>query len=292
MSRFRYRDDESSSTNTIIGVFAGAVAGFAVGMLVAQRVGGFSGLTSKLRRRGKAAGTRDDALHGAHGVAEDDDEFEDVEEDELESEEFDESLEEHVLEAFRNDPILSERAIDIGSLNDGVIELAGWVEDDGESEHAVTIARGVPGVTTVVNRIAIGDEERRFEEAARRVREGDASLTEARWEGQGVGTGRRRQGTSDEPDRHASPRVELEDRWQRVDEGVRNAADDATGVAERRSRVKRSVRGDRTGGSPVAPTGVPKGDHVAHPLEADRQAPRIDATQDTGDAPADRGDRF
>ena len=294
MSRFRYRDDESSSTNTIIGVVAGAVAGFAVGMLVAQRVGGISGLTSRLRRRrGAAAGVRDDALHGAHGVAEDEDEFEDVEEDELESEEFDESLEEHVLEAFRNDPILSERAIDIGSLNDGVIELAGWVEDDNESEHAVTIARGVPGVTTVVNRIAIGDEERRFEEAARRVREGDASLTETRWEGQGVGTGRRRQGTSDDADRHANPRVELEDRWQRVDEGVRNAADDdSTGVAERRSRAKRSVRGDRTGGSPIAPTGVPKGDHVAHPLEADRQAPRIDATQDTGDAPTDQRDRF
>jgi len=294
MSRFRYRDDESSSTNTIIGVFAGAVAGFAVGMLVAQRVGGFSGLTSKLRRRrGATPGVREDALNGAHGVAEDEDEFEDVEEDELESEDYDESLEEHVLEAFRNDPILSERAIDIGSLSDGVIELAGWVEDDNESEHAVTIARGVPGVTTVVNRIAIGDEERRFEEAARRVREGDASLTEARWEGRSVGTGRRRQGTSDEPDRHADPRVELTDRWQAVDEGVRNAADDEpTGIAERRSRSKRAVRGDRTGGSPIAPTGVPKGDHVANPLEADRQAPRIDATQETGHASADRGDRF
>jgi len=292
LSRFRYRDDESSSTNTIIGVFAGAVAGFAVGMLVAQRVGGFSGLTSKLRRRrGAAAGVRDESLHGAHGVA-DDDEFDDVEEDELESEDYDETLEEHVLEAFRNDPILSERAIDIGSLNDGVIELAGWVEDDDESEHAVTIARGVPGVTTVVNRIAIGDEERRFEEAARRVREGDASLTEARWEGRGVGTGRRRQGTSDEPDRHADPRVELEDRWQRVDEGMRNAADDTMGVAERRTRAKRTVRGDRTGGSPIAPTGVPKGDHVANPLEADRQVPDVDATQGMGDAPADRGDRF
>jgi hypothetical protein len=293
MSRFRYRDDESSSTNTIIGIVAGAVAGFAVGMLVAQRVGGLSGLTSKLRRRrGAAAGVRDDALHGAHGVADDEDEFEDVEEDELESEEYDESLEEHVLEAFRNDPILSERAIDIGSLSDGVIELAGWVEDDGESEHAVTIARGVPGVTTVVNRIAIGDEERRFEEAARRVRDGDPSLTEGHWEGQGVGTGRRRQGTSDERDRHADPRVELGERWQSVAEGVRNAADDSTSIAERRTRTKRTVRGDRTGGSPIAPGGVPKGDHVAQPLDADRQIPRVDATQDTGDAQADRGDRF
>jgi osmotically-inducible protein OsmY len=293
MSRFRYRDDESSSTNTIIGVVAGAVAGFAVGMLVAQRVGGLSGLTSKLRRRrAAAAGVRDEALHGAHGVADNDDEFEDVEEDELESEEYDESLEEHVLEAFRNDPILSERAIDIGSLNDGVIELAGWVEDEDESEHAVTIARGVPGVSTVVNRIAIGDEERRFEEAARRVREGDASLTEAHWEGQGVGTGRRRQGNSEERDRHADPRVDLGERWQTVDEGVRNAADDTGGVAERRSRTKRAVRGDRTDGSPIAPTGVPKGDHVANPLDADRQVPRMDATQESGDAQADRGDRF
>jgi hypothetical protein len=290
LPRFRYRDDESSSTNTIIGVFAGAVAGFAVGMLVAQRVGGFSGLTSKLRRRrGATAGVRDDALHGAHGVA-DDDEFEDVDEDELESEDYDESLEEHVLEAFRNDPILSERAIDIGSLNDGVIELAGWVEDEDESEHAVTIARGVPGVTTVVNRIAIGDEERRFEEAARRVREGDPALTEARWEGRGVGTGRRRQGTSDEPDRHADPRVALGERWQSVDEGVRNAADETAGSAERRTRSKRVVRGDRSGGSSIA--GVPKGDHVANPLEADRQVPDVDATQGMGDAPADRGDRF
>lgn len=290
MSRFRYRDDESSSTNTIIGVVAGAVAGFAVGMLVAQRVGGFSGLTSKLRRRrGAAAGVREDALHGAHGVSDEEDEFADVEEDELESEDYDESLEEHVLEAFRNDPILSERAIDIGSLSDAVIELAGWVEDEDEAEHAVTIARGVPGVVTVVNRIAIGDEEERFEEAARRVRQGDSSLTGTRWEGQSVGTGRRRQGTSDEPDRHADPRVELGDRWQKVEEGVRNAADDTAGSAERRTRSKRAVRGDRTGG---ASTSVPKGDHVAHPLDADRQAPRIDATQDTGDAPADRGDRF
>src|SRR5436853_4451315 len=174
-------------------------------MLVAERVGGSGGLTSRIRKSASARFGRADV---------EDEDLEEYEEDEVEPEEYDESLEEHVLEAFRNDPILSERAIDIGSLNDGVIELAGWVEDDDESEHAVTIARGVPGVTTVVNRIAIGDEERRFEEAARRVREGDASLTEARWEGRGVGTGRRRQGTSDDPDRHADPRVELTDRWQ------------------------------------------------------------------------------
>ena len=265
MSPFRYRDeDESSSTGTILGVLAGAIAGFAAGMYVAQRVGGIDGLRAKLRRRG--ADLDQESLRHAHAA--DDEEFEDIEEDELEPEEYDETLEDRVLEAFRNDPILAERAIDIGSIGDATIELAGWVEDEEEARHAVTIARGVPGVDTVVNRIALGDEEARFEESARRVRNGDPSLTEARWEGQGVGTGKRRQGRSDEPDRHATPKVDLEDRWNGADDAIANAADDIEGMAERRTRSKRAVRGDRTGGSPVAPTGVPKADHVADPLSA------------------------
>ena len=263
MSRLRYRDDDHSSTSTVLGIVAGAVAGFAVGMLVAQRVGGFSGLRSKLRRRA-AAGTHEESIRGRYAEADD---FDDIEEDELETEAYDTGLEDRVLEAFRNDPILSERAIDIGSISDGVIELAGWVENEDESRHAVTIARGVPGVDTVVNRIAIGEEEERFEDAARRFREGDPALTEARWEGRGVGTGRRRQGTSDEPDRHSTPKVDLEDRWQDTRQAVRDAADDIEGGAERRSRAKRTARGDRTGGAPVAPTGVPKADHVANPLD-------------------------
>lgn len=290
MSRFRYRDDESSTTGIVIGAVVGAMAGFAAGMLVAQRVGGFSGLTSKIRRRG--AELREHGLRGAHDAT-DEDELEDYDEDELEAEEYDESLEERVLEAFRNDPILSERAIDIGSISEGVIELAGWVENEDEAEHAVTIARGVPGVETVVNRIAIGDDERRMSRAARRVRDGDIALTEAQWEGGGVGTGRRRQGRSDEPDRHADPKVELTDRWQRTDDALRNAADDVEGLAERRTpRGKRSARGDRTGGAPIAPTGVPKADHVAEPVEPDRQAARVDATRDTGGADIERDDRF
>jgi hypothetical protein len=265
--RFRYRDEESSSTATIIGVLAGALAGFAAGMYVAQRVGGVSGLRSKLTRR---RGAHDEAqtLRDQYAAQRDTGDFDDFEEDELEGESYDEGLEERVLEAFRNDPILSERAIDIGSISDAAIELAGWVEDEDEAQHAVTVARGVPGVDTVVNRIAIGDEERRFESAARRVREGDPALTEARWEGSQVGTGRRRQGTSDEPDRHTTPKVPLEDRWLRADDAVRNSADDVEGLAERRSRSKKAVRGDRTGGSPVAPTGVPKGDHVANPVNS------------------------
>jgi hypothetical protein len=272
MSPLRFRDEESSSTGTVLGVIVGAVAGFAVGMLVAQRFGGVSGLTSKFRRRTAAAPAVEPV---ADSYAADADEFEDIEEDELESDDYDESLEEHVLEAFRNDPILSERAVDIGSIGEGVIELAGWVNNEDESHHAVTLARGVPGVDTVVNRIAIGDEERRFEEAAQRVRDGDPALTEAHWEGSGVGTGRRRQGTSDEPDRHADPKVKLEERWQGTDEALRNSADDTAGLAERRLRAKRAVRGDRAGG-------VPKGDHVVHPVDG----------QDAGSTQTEQHDRM
>ena len=274
MSPFRYHDDDSSHTGTMVGVLVGAVAGFAVGMLVAQRVGGFSGLKSKLRR-----GRGTDELRAAHEV-EDEEEFEEFEEDELETGAYDEDLEVRVLEAFRNDPVLSERAIDIGSIGDGTIELAGWVEDESEAKHAMTIARGVPGVDNVVNRIALGDEERRFEEAARRARAGDPSLTEAQWEGQRVGTGRRRQGNSAEPDRHADPKVDLEERWLRADQAIANAADDTEGVADRRARSGRVTRGDRTGGGAVAPSGVPKADHVAKPTDAstDAGSPGRDAT--------------
>jgi len=121
----------------------------------------------------------------------------------------------------------------------------------------------VPGVETVLNRIAVGDLEERLRDHSRRFEEGDDALTEARWEGRTIGTGRRRQGTSDEPDRHATPRVELEERWTSTDQELAQAADDTAGTAERRASTKRTPKGDRTGGAPVAPTGVPKADHVA-----------------------------
>src|SRR5437763_11145841 len=143
MSRFRYRDEESHA-GAVIGVLVGAVAGFVAGMYVAQRVGGFGGLSAKLRSTARGARS---AFGEAHGVSDEDDhELDDFEEDELESEDSDDALEQRVLEAFRNDPLLAERAIDIGSVGEGVIELAGWVDSEDEAQMAVTIARGVPGV--------------------------------------------------------------------------------------------------------------------------------------------------
>jgi hypothetical protein len=63
-------------------------------------------------------------------------------------------LEERVLEAFQNDPILAHRAIDIGAVSPGEVELTGWVAATSEIDYALTIARGVPGVDQVLNSLA------------------------------------------------------------------------------------------------------------------------------------------
>jgi hypothetical protein len=47
----------------------------------------------------------------------------------------------------------------------------------------VTIARGTPGVETVVNRLAVRDEDDWYDDQATRYAQGDASLTEGQWEG-------------------------------------------------------------------------------------------------------------
>jgi hypothetical protein len=265
MSPLRYRDDERSISSTVTSILVGALAGFAVGVLVSKRIGGWPGLRARLRALG---GPAEATRHGAEvGEFYDEGEY-DVADDEIEEgDERDEELEDRVLEAFRNDPILSERAVDIGSLGPGIIELAGWVENEEEAQHAVTVARGVPEVETVVNRITVGAREEAFEDAAQRVEDGDPALTEARWEGVRVGTGRRRQGTSDEPDRHADPAVPLEDRWLREDEAIRNAADDTDAIAERRERsARRGRRGTRASG-PSSPGAATKADQIAKPAD-------------------------
>jgi osmotically-inducible protein OsmY len=254
MPRYRFRDD-SSTGSTIATVLLGAVAGFAVGMYVAQRVGGLSGLKSRLKKARPGDGSLPERQFDFAG-----DEFDEVEgegdlaEREALSAEEDEDfngmdavegeddgvplLEERVLEAFNNDPVLAERAIDIGSVGTGIIELAGWVDSDDEAEKAMTLARGVPGVQTVVNRLMVDDEEQQIGENVRRFNAGDPALTEARWEGQQVGTGKRRQGTSDEVDRHADPKPGLEDRWLSEREALKNAAEE---IPSRKGKQRRNA---------------------------------------------------
>ena len=267
MPYLRFQDEEESSVaGTVTSVLLGAVAGFAVGMFVAQRVGGFSGLANRVR--GSLPEHLGDLTGDERPVVADDYADDDYEDDELMASGAEGSeLEERVLEAFRNDPILSERAVDIGGIGEDSIELAGWVNTEEEAEHAVVLARGVPGVGTVVNRIAVGEEEERVADHAARFAAGEDDHTEARWEGRTVGTGRKRQGNSTDLDRHADPRTRLQERTESLGNHVLDAADDMEGLAERRHREKKAVKGDRTGGAPIAPTGVPKSDHVANPTD-------------------------
>jgi hypothetical protein len=262
-------EDESSPRNAIY-IAIGAAAGFAAGVLMAERFGGFKGLTDRIK---------DTFGGGTEGAEEEEFDYEGLDEDEFDPD-FDddldtpkasldgaEELEERVLEAYRNDPTLSERAIDIGAVEDGIIELTGTVNSEDEAHQAVVVARGVPGVSTVVNRLAIRSDEDLFDDAAHHYEDGDPPFTERHWDGQQVGTGRRRQGNSEDVDRHADPKNKLEDRALSEDKAFLSAADDIPEDTPRQKSTKRA-RGGRTDGSAVAPSGVPKGDHVADPEHA------------------------
>ena len=279
MSPFRFhneppyiyeQEEEESSSRTAIFIAIGAAAGFAAGVLMAERFGGFKGLTDRIK---------DTFGGGTEGAGEEELDYEGLDEDEFDPDFEDdldkpkaslngaEALEERVLEAFKNDPTLSERAIDIGAVEDGIIELTGAVNSDEEAHQAVVVARGVPGVSTVVNRLTIRTDEDLFDEAAHHYEDGDPPFTERHWDGQQVGIGRRRQGNSEEIDRHADPKNILEDRSLSEDKAFMAAADEIANPAQRQKSTKKA-RGGRTDGSPVAPSGVPKADHVADPEHA------------------------
>ncbi|HEX6534288.1 MAG TPA: BON domain-containing protein [Gemmatimonadaceae bacterium] len=276
MTRIRFRDEEPSVGSVVASLAVGALAGFAVGVVVAQKVGGISGLRARLRRGiAEYDEEREDYRHGHGSAYYDDSGSEDELEDEIGA--ADVALEEDVLEAFQTDEVLRERAIDIGAVGDGVIELTGSVDSESESRRASAVARSVPGVESVVNRLAVGDdadmdademdatnEPRGADEEPGEI-ETNEPLEGGRWEGNRIGTGRRRQGTSDERDRHADPKAELEDKWLDEQHAVQEAAGDLGGIAERRRRGKKPVKADRAEGGPIAPGGVPKGDHVADP---------------------------
>ena len=201
LPRFRYRDERPATSEGLIFLAIGAAAGIAAGVVVAQKFGGFSALATKLRER--LGGGEEEFVADEYDEYDEEDDDELGDEDELSPLE---ELEERVLEAYHNDPILSERAIDIGAIDEGIIELTGWVYAASEAEHAVTIARGTPGVDTVLNRLAVRAEEDQLADSAERYEAGDDRLTEAHWEGQSTGMGGKRPPSrSGRADRSAEP---------------------------------------------------------------------------------------
>ena len=105
-------------------------------------------------------------------------------------------LEDAVLDAFLRDPVLSERAIDVGAISRGIIELSGSVRTHDEARHAVSTAQRLPGVETVVNRLEIEDDV--AHNSARTNQEGAMGGRE--YSGNVSGMGRRRQGSQTDPD--------------------------------------------------------------------------------------------
>jgi len=151
----RRRNRGKTGTGNRLGaVMMGALAGMAVGVLLADR-GLLSGLLK--RRQGAAADPKEEVprarsarsrapaearpRHGERSPRKPvDDEAE---------------LEARVLETFRNDPILVDLPIDIGAIGTGIIELTGWVGAREEIRHATTLTRGTIGVHTVINRLVV-----------------------------------------------------------------------------------------------------------------------------------------
>lgn len=200
MGRAR-RGTGTGGANALMLVALGAVAGVAIGMAVADRIGGLDGLLRRgNRRRPGRALTAEEARREAvlagppHEWSEFDaygDDLDDV--DDLAAADMDgfleppaapafaslsaehaagpgrsqsprepdetlpsaDELEARVLEVFRNDLLLAERNIDIGADQHGRVELTGWVEAADEVEYALTLARGVPQVSSVWSNLMI-----------------------------------------------------------------------------------------------------------------------------------------
>jgi hypothetical protein len=100
-------------------------------------------------------------------------------------------LEDVVLERLLEDPVLSERGIDVGAISTGIIELSGEVRTRVEAQQAVHLVEGEAGVQTVLNRLEIAEE--------RPVPRPAAPYRSA--QGRNVGMGRTRQGGQTEPPR-------------------------------------------------------------------------------------------
>ena len=265
ISAFRGRR-RSSTAGTVTSVLLGAVAGFAVGMFVAQRVGGFSGLADKVRRRSRPA--EDEAEASAPAVADDFSEYDEDDDDELEDEGVpNEGLEERVLEAFRNDPILcrarhrhrrhrrgDDRAGGLGEHRGGGgargrASRAAFPASRPSSTASPSATRRSGSATTrAASRRATTRSPRRAGKAARSA---PAVAARAR---------------SDEPDRHADPA-----RRARGALDQRRSARCGTPPTTRRAspsgapRPREPPRATAPAARRSSPTGVPKADHVADP---------------------------
>jgi BON domain-containing protein len=104
-------------------------------------------------------------------------------------------IEDGVIDALRHDAMMHGRGIDVAAIAPGIIELSGSVDSEIEAHHAVTVARTVRGVSTVLNRLDVREGHR----LRGRQPSGTAAGTASRWYGMNSGMGSRRQSLETEP---------------------------------------------------------------------------------------------
>jgi hypothetical protein len=203
----------------------GAVAGLALGVLLSRSLPKSRSGESGLRER---AGTAVRRLRPArlHRLA--------GEQEELDT------LEDATLHGFLGDDVLRERAIDIGAISPGIIELSGTVTTEAEAQRAVALANGIQGVRTVVNRMEVKPEV--LPALRPRIEFDESGSTFGHQESRVGGMGRRRQGVETDPDRPDDSQKRREealaaaDRQQWRDEGYTGE----TGLAGSRPEVQRA----------------------------------------------------
>lgn len=131
-------------------------------------------------------------------------------------------LEESVVEALRVDAVTGSCAIDVAAVGPGIIELSGVVPTEEAAQRAARLMHAVPGVRTVINRLEEGSVEERLAENRARRERGEPETLERHWTGLGVGTGRRRQSPSTDPDR---PSDRIRDRTRALEVKPEELAD-------------------------------------------------------------------
>ena len=148
-------------------------------------------------------------------------------------------LEDAVLDAFTGDGVLANRGIDVGAISEGIVELSGSVATRAEAAHAMAVAQGVAGVSTVVNRMEAEDERRRASSGA------DVGTgAGGEWTGLRSGMGTRRQGRDTDPTRTDDSQSQREialddaDRTQFGDEGYFDRMGSGPGGSARPARFR------------------------------------------------------
>jgi osmotically-inducible protein OsmY len=159
-TRIRRREDHLSLVGS---AGLAALAGFAAGVYLMQRLGGIESLLTRLSGRKRHVVFADDdevssLFYEMDGLAHDDGDYgtaEDVIEEDAGEEAVASEVAQRVLSAFLNDPVLCKAAVEISAESDGLVKLDGWVDVPSELEHAATIAGGVPGVVGIANRLRV-----------------------------------------------------------------------------------------------------------------------------------------